>query len=116
MPKKWLLFFLLPAAVVIIMIHSCKKQDQQVSQADQKTRTNELLSIKQRMDRDGLTYTVPVNQKLEAYFIDKAGNRVPDSVLKRTAQGTKTVDAITSACDYSNTPTVTLGSYSLTSM
>jgi len=113
--KKWLLFFLLPAAVVI-MIHSCKKQDRQGSQADQKTRTDELLAIKQRIDRDGLTYTVPVNQKLEAYFADKTGNRVPDSLLKKTATGAKTVDAITSSCDFSNTPSATFVSYSLTSM
>lgn len=99
-----------------MLIHSCKKQDQQTSQADQKTRTNELLAIKQRMDRDGLTYTVPVNQKLEAYFADKNGNRVPDSLLKKVSGGTKIVEAITSACDYSNSPSNTFDSYSLTSM
>lgn len=113
--KKWLLFLLLPTAIVLV-INSCKKLDQQVSRENQQTRTDELTAIKQRLVRDGLTYTVPVNQKLEAYFVDKAGNRVQDSVLKKTAAGTKTVDAITSACDYSNTPEATFNSYSLTSV
>jgi hypothetical protein len=113
--KKWLLFLLLPTAIALV-INSCKKQDQQGSQQDQKTRTDQLTAIKQRLDRDGLTYTIPVNQKLEAYFVDKAGNRVPDAVLKKTSTGIKTVDAITSACDFSNTPSATFNSYSLTSV
>ena len=40
-----------------------------------------MIERRQRIAHDGLTFTVPVNKKLETWYSDKQGVRVPDALV-----------------------------------
>jgi hypothetical protein len=105
---------LLLLSVTVLLLHSCKKQDQPPTQQDLDQRANEKALISARIAQKGLTFFVPVNQKLESYYVDSALNRIPKELLLKRSSGTKGTASITSACDFSNTPTVTISSYAIT--
>src|SRR5450756_1388243 len=108
-----LLFFIL-----LLLVNGCKKQDQgnSVAQMNEQAKVKE--AIKNQLDREGRTWEIPVRQSLEAFYSDAMGNRIPRHIrLQHSAanRGGKTTDAITSSCDYSNTPAASIISYSLNS-
>jgi hypothetical protein len=108
------LIFLLTG--VIFLLHSCKKQDRSTSGQDTDLHAAELSAIATRIAREGITYTVQVNQRLEAYYVDSANNRIPTEVLQKTKESAsvKGIASIVSACDYSNIPQVMMISYAIT--
>src|SRR5579864_5457534 len=97
-----------------LLLHSCKKQDQSPSQKDLDQRAKEKALISDMIAKKGRSFFVPVNQRLDAWYVDQANNRVPKELLMKHSAGVKGTDAITSACDFSNTPGSTINSYIIT--
>ncbi|GGB04988.1 hypothetical protein [Puia dinghuensis] len=97
-----------------LLFHSCKKQDQTPSQQDLDQRAKEKALVSAMIAKKGLTFFVPVNQRLEAYYVDQANHRIPKELLMKHSTGVKGTASITSACDFSNTPVVTISSYAIT--
>lgn len=101
---------------LMLLIHGCKKQDQAGPDAQSDAQAQAKDAIKNQIAQNGRTWEIPVNQKIEAFYADASGNRVPPEILLQHGKhGGIQTEAITSPCDYSNTPSASLISYSLNS-
>jgi hypothetical protein len=100
-------------AGTIFFLHSCKKQDNPTKQ-DKDARNAQLSAIADKIAKSGHSFTIPVNLKLDAYYADSLMHRIPKEILMKRSASTKGVNSISSACDFSNTPIVTISSYTIT--
>lgn len=94
---------------ILLTLHSCNKNPQSTSQQQE---NNDL--IKADLAKKKPSFTVPVNQKIEAVYVDAAGQRISTETLrKRSAGANSRTASIISACDYSNTPISNLNTYGI---
>jgi hypothetical protein len=95
---------------ILLTLHSCNKNPQTT---DRQNDEKEL--IKAAIAKNGLPLTVPVNQKIEAFYADGAGQRVSTELLRQRSAGANSrTNSIISACDFTNIPTANLNSYAIT--
>jgi len=95
---------------ILLTLHSCNKNPQSTSQ--QQGKDDDLL--KADIAKKGHSFTVPVNQKIEAVYVDAAGERISAETLRQRSAGAHSRTAsIISACDYSNTPVSNLNTYGI---
>lgn len=108
--KKLIPFLGLLTTGVIIFL-GCNKQGQQTKEQNEEYMRNEAerSAIKLKIQTDGIPITIPVNQKIEAFYSDKTGAEIPTELLPKHPLTT----SIISACDFSNVPQATFNSYTL---
>jgi len=99
---------------LLFLVNGCKKQDTGMTAAQADELANAKTALKEKIAKEGRAVTIPVNQKITAFYADQNGNEVPKEVLLARRPGRSNAAAsIISACDYSNSPTVLLNSYSI---
>ena len=118
MTTLWLAL-LTATAGLCLLFYACKKHGETTTSlptepADVIAKTK--ASIAAQISKNGIPITVPVNEKLVSQWADSSGHTFTQAQLEQLvakSHGGHFVDAITSACDYSNVPTVTLLSYTI---
>jgi len=97
---------------LLFLVHSCKKSENGASPAEATELANAKAALKEKIRKEGWSVTIPVNQKIGASYVDRNGKEVPKEELMRRSHGSS-AGSIISSCDYSNSPTVLLNSYTL---
>lgn len=94
---------------IILFLHSCNKNPQTNARQEE-----ENALIKAAIAKNGHPYTVPVNQKIEAFYADGTGQRIATELLRQRSSGANSRAAsIISACDFSNAPVANLNTYAI---
>ncbi len=97
---------------LLFLVHSCKKNETGASPAEASELANAKAAWKEKIRKDGWAVTIPVNQKIGSFYVDRNGKEVPKEELMRRSHGSSG-GSIISSCDYSNSPTVLLNSYTI---
>jgi hypothetical protein len=94
---------------ILLTLHSCNKNPQTSNRQE-----DENALIKAAIAKNGHPYTVPVNQKIETFYADGAGERISTELLRQRSSGANSrTSSIISACDYSNIPVAVLNTYAI---
>lgn len=108
------LCMLLLVPALLFLVNSCKKQDAGIAAAQADELSKAKAALKEKIAKEGWGVTIPVNQKITAFYADRNGNEVPKEILMARRPGRDNASAsIISACDYSNSPSALLNSYSV---
>ena len=108
-----LLSVVLLIAGMFFLLNSCQKQSNSTNSGQNQDLIRARADLKAFIAKNGTKYTVPLNEKVNAFYSDKNGKPVPADKLQRHGGNGVTVTSITSACDFSNAPVATLNSYSI---
>jgi|GEM_PF-6876061 len=94
---------------IILTLHSCNKNPQTASRQEDNDER-----LKAAFAQKSHSFTVPVNQKIEAVYVDAKGQRISTETLRQRSAGAHSrIASIISACDYSNTPLSNIGTYGI---
>ena len=119
MTTLWLVLFI--AAGLSLLFHACNKHDGLAKTATLPSEPADVIaktkaSIAAQIKKSGISMTVPVNERLEAHWADSSGHTFTQAQVNQmvsNVHGHTIFDAFQSVCDYSNTPSVTLISYTV---
>jgi hypothetical protein len=111
--KKVVCIAALLVVTIAVSIVACNKKSDVNNQQYQNDNAQFLKQIQDNLAKKGLVMTTPVNEKVTTFYADAKGNAIAASILKLHRVSTF---GISSACDYSNSPSANILSYSVSSM